>query len=145
MLSFEARAEKFFQKFLRSAGTSSLNGLPYLHYLRNHVAQLMTIYEDLFGWGYGMFSCNAGEHLNKRIKFSEICETNLDKNRFFTVTHMMRLKQFHFPEIIIPGSKEVTCSVCKQTGHNKKNKSCPMHESHPLIQFDDSDVENDTD
>lgn len=86
-----------------------------------------------------MFSCNAGEHLNKRIKFSEINETNMDKNRFFTVTHMTRLKQFNFTDCIMPVTKIITCTACQQTGHNKKNKSCPMHPSHPPIQFNDSD------
>ena len=64
--SFSNRSEKFFTY----AGTTTICGLPYLHYLRNHIGDLTMFYTDYFGWGYGMFSCNAGEHLNKRIKFS---------------------------------------------------------------------------
>ena len=121
------------------AGTTPIKGLPYLHYLRNHVGDLMVLYGDLFNWGYGMFSCNAGEHLNKHIKYLEINQTNMDQKRFYTVAHTMRLKQFNFTGSIMPTEKEIKCSACQQTGHNKKNKSCPMHPSHPLIQFDDSD------
>lgn len=35
--------------------------------------------------------------------------------------------------------KNITCSACNQPGHNKKNKSCPLHPSHPGLNFDDSD------
>lgn len=101
----------------------------------------MVLYEDLFQWGYGMFCCNASEHLNKRIKFSELNETNLDEKRFYTVTHMMRLKQFVFTECIMANKKDIKCSACNQIGHNKKNKSCPLHPSHPPIQFEESDDE----
>ena len=65
--SFGTRAENFFQKFLHNAGSNVLDGMPYLHYLRNHLATLMKLYADLFGFGYGFFSTCAGEHLNKRI------------------------------------------------------------------------------
>lgn len=118
-----------------------IKGLPYLHYLRSHVGKLIVLYGQLFDWGYGMFSCNAGEHLNKRIKFAELENTNLNDNRFYTITHLMRLKKFHFTDCIMPSNKVVTCSGCKQIGHNKKNKSCPMHPSHPAIQFEESDNE----
>ena len=40
---------------------------------------------DLFGWGYGLYCCNAGEHLNKVIKVCESSETNYDNNRFETI------------------------------------------------------------
>ena len=65
----------------------------------------------------------------------------MDRQRFYTVTHMMRLKQFEFTTSIMPDKKETTCSACKQSGHNKKNKSCPMHPSHPSIQFEESEDE----
>ena len=118
--------------------------MPYLHYLRQHIGKLMALHFRLFGWGYGYFSTNAGEHLNKRIKFYELSETNLDINRFYTVIHLIRTKQFEFPECIMPSKKEITCSACNQSGHNRKNKSCPLHPSHPIIDFEESDTEEDT-
>ena len=71
-----------------------LSKLPYLHYLRNHIGDLMVLYMELFGWGYGVFCCHAGEHLNKIIKTFEMTETNLDTRRFHTIVHLMRVKQF---------------------------------------------------
>jgi len=53
----------------------------------------MKTLHDLFGWGYGCFTTNAGEHLNKRIKYYEINETILSEDRFKTVIHLMRSKQ----------------------------------------------------
>jgi hypothetical protein len=95
----------------------------------------------LFNWGYGYLSTNAGEHLNKRIKQYEISQTNLDSKRFYTIIHLIRTKQFEFTTCILPSAKTVTCSACHQVGHNKKNKSCPLHPSHPVIEFEDSDNE----
>ena len=101
----------------------------------------MEKYNDLFGWGYGYFSTNGGEHLNKRIKHYELSETNLSQYRFKTIIHLIRTKQFYFTESIMPSEKTITCSACNQQGHNRKNKSCPMHPSHPSIEFEDSDIE----
>jgi len=100
----------------------------------------MKIYGETLGWGYGYFSCNAGEHLNKLIKTLEVDSTNLDKNRFLTVTRNLRVKQFYYPESIF-SSNTVICSSCKQQGHNKKNKNCPNHPDQPTID-DFSDSEN---
>ena len=106
--------------------------MPYLHYLRNHLAELMETLNDLFGWGYGCFTTNAGEHLNKRIKYYEINETNLSDERFQTI-HLMRSKQLFFTKTVIPSETVITCSACNQKGHNRKNKSCPLHSSHPQL------------
>jgi len=138
--SFMNRAEFYFSKFMQYTGTKAVSGLPYMHYLRNHVGFLMHFYAEL-GWVYGMFTCNAGEHLNKRIKFSEINETNLDENRFMIVTRLTRLKQFFFTDTITPNKTEFICSACNQPGHNRKNKNCPLHPSHPTIEFEDSEDE----
>ena len=138
--TFSERSEEYFQKFITYAGSDSTEGMPYLHYLRSHVGNLMVFYSR-FGWGYGMFNCNASEHLNKLIKFSEINETNLDSTRFLTIIRLMRLQQFILTDSVIPKKKAIICSVCKIPEHNKKNKSCPLHPSHPPIQFDESDEE----
>eukprot|EP00111_Clytia_hemisphaerica_P011942 TCONS_00035092-protein len=98
--------------------------IPYLHYLRNHVGDLMKLYMRLFDWGYDYFSTNAGEHLNKRIKQTELSHTNMDEKGFFTIMHIFRTKQFEFTHSIMPSkSKPITCSACNQQGH-KNNKSC---------------------
>lgn len=53
----------------------------------------------------------------------------------------LRLKQFYYTETIWPTHKEITCSKCQQKGHNKKNKSCPLHPSQPPLVFDELDTE----
>lgn len=96
---------------------------------------------ELFGYGYGVFSTNGGEHLNKRIKHYELNETNLDNLRFQTVIRLIRTKQFHFSSCVMKAHREMTCSRCNQPGHYRSNKSCPMHPSHPDTGFDSSDSE----
>ncbi|XP_065653654.1 uncharacterized protein LOC136080653 isoform X1 [Hydra vulgaris] len=140
--SFNFRAEAYFQLFLHNTGTNKISKMPYMHYLRNHLGILMETYSKLFNWGYGYFNANGGEHLNKQIKYYEISHTNLSKNRFYTIIHLMRCKQFCFTENILPSSKVITCSKCHQEGHNKKNKICPLHESHPEIVFENSENED---
>ena len=66
--TFNVGAEKYFQKFVSSASSSMLNSLPYMHILCNHIGEFMTLHYHLFGWGYGVYCCHAGEHLNKVIK-----------------------------------------------------------------------------
>ena len=66
--SFKERAEKYFQLFLKSYYANNLSEMPYMHYLRNHVGDLMVLLKDYFGYGYGYFSCAAWEHLNKMIR-----------------------------------------------------------------------------
>ena len=117
--------------------------MPYLHYLREHLGPLMKLYYQILGFGYGYFSTSSGEHLNKRIKFYELTETNMDKSRFRTVINLMRTKQLHFPTCVIAPKRNVTCSACNEPGHTKKNKSCPMHPTHPALSFDGSDNEDD--
>ena len=119
--TFGSRAESYFKLFLNN--TSLTHGLPYLHYLRDHLSSLMTLYYDLFGWGYGYFSTNGGEHLNKEIKFHELHRTNLSTSRFYSVIRELRLKQLCFTKCIIPTDKIIKCSACNQYGHNKKNRS----------------------
>ncbi|XP_066914971.1 uncharacterized protein [Clytia hemisphaerica] len=140
--TFQERVESFVQIFLKHSPNIMYEKMPYLHYLRNHVGDLMKLYMRLFNWGYGYFSTNAGEHLNKRIKQTELSHTNMDEKRFFTIMHIFRTKQFEFTHSIMPSkSKPITCSACNQQGHNKKNKSCPMHPSHPPLVFDETDDE----
>jgi len=47
------------------------------------------------------FQPAVGEHLNKRIKYYELSETNLDKLRYKTVVRLIRTKQFCFPSCVI--------------------------------------------
>ena len=110
-----------------------------MHYLRNHVGDCMKFGYEMFGWGYGVYNCNAGEHLNKIIKTMELCGTNLDAGHFKKIIRNLRIKQFIYPKSIIPREVTVTCSRCHQVGHNKKNKCCPLHDIHPDIDFSDSE------
>ena len=140
--TFADRAENYFKKFKINALGACTAKMPYLHILRHHLGHFMTLYGNLFGWGYGYFSTNAGEHLNKRIKHYESTATNLQVDRFYHVIRMVRMKQFVFTKYIFTKSYEVKCSACGEFGHNRKNKMCPLHESHPRIDFEDTDVED---
>ena len=60
-------------------------------------------------------------------------------DRFYTVTHLIRTKQFEFTSNILPSEKVIICSACNGQGHNKRNKMCPMLPCHPKINFDDSE------
>ena len=71
----------------------------YVHYLQNHVGDLMMINSILYNWGYGVFCCHACDHLNKLTKTSKITDTNLDKIRFIKVTQVMRVKQPIFTDL----------------------------------------------
>ena len=64
------------------AGGNSTFGLPYLHIMTRHIGKIMVLWGKLLNFGYGYFSCTAGEHLNKRVKVMELNDTNLDKSRF---------------------------------------------------------------
>ena len=92
-------------------------------------------------WRYGYFSYTAGEHLKKQLKTIESCETNQCKNRFQVIMQINKIKQFHFTDTISKNTVTTTCSKCKQTGHNRQNKSCHMHPVQPRISFPDSDDE----
>ena len=140
--SFSSRAEAFFQKFKKFSMGKSCARKPYLHYLREHIGDLMIFWGESLGWGYGYFNCNAGEHLNKRIKQLEFSCTNLNQDRFKTIMQTLRVKQFYFTDGVLKEKKDVTCSACKIPGHNRKNKSCPLHPSQPEPYFSDSETED---
>ena len=104
---------------------------------------------------HSLFPCsaeNSGSNLCSHfiyqiIKTMEINGTNLDDHHLGRIVRNIRIKQFVYPESIIPREVTVKCSACNQVGHNKKNKSCPLHEIHPELTFSDSEdeeeIEND--
>ena len=139
--SFQARAEKYFQKFKKVSRGSCTGGKPYLHILREHIPFYLKILGECLNWGYGYFNCNAGEHLNKRVKCMEFGATNLGDDRFICIMRQMRVKQLHEPQEIFRNSIEVRCTVCHEIGHNRKNKNCPLHPDRVEIYFSDSDDE----
>ena len=141
--TFGDRARKFMEKLKKWAGGASTSGLPYLHIMLDHIGDLMIQWGSLLEWGYGYFSCTAGEHLNKRIKVEELSGTNLSNSRFADIIRNMRIKQFYYVNSICKEHKEITCSRCHEKGHNRKNKSCLLHPSQPNITFEVSDDEND--
>ena len=137
--TFKHHAEEYFKKFKKLSRGQSTSSKPYLHILREHIPTFMQFWGEKLKWGYGYFNCNGGEHLNKRIKVLEVNSTNMDNDRFVTIMEIMRLKQFYFPESICSEKESITCSACKQQGHNKKNKNCIMHPNQPEPYFSDSD------
>lgn len=80
--SFQDRVDHFIKKFEQYALKKNLDGKPYLHILKDHILMFMKFWGEKMNWGYGMFSCTASEHLNKRIKCMEFGETNLKTDRF---------------------------------------------------------------
>lgn len=116
--------------------------LPYLHILRWHIGHHMVFFAKFFNFGYGYLSTNAGEHLNKIIKKKELAGTNLDEKRFQKIITDISVKQFHFTTSIMQDKSDKKCSACNGIGHNKKNRSCPLHPSHPKMTFDESDDED---
>ena len=113
-----------------------------MHIIRDHIADMMIFLGELTGWGYGYHNCNSGEHLNKIIKQMEIDNSNLSHDRFFQIMKTLRVKQLHYPSSIFAEKKLIKCSRCDQYGHNRKNKSCPLHTSQPEPYFSDSDPED---
>ena len=140
--SFKSHVEAY-TLFLSASNSKIVEKKPYMHYLRNHVPALMEVALDKFGFGYGMYSCNAGEHLNKIVKTMELTHTNLGSTHFRKIIRNLRLKQFVYSKTIKPHEVTVTCSRCNQKGHNRKNKMCPLHPIHPEIEFSESEDEED--
>ena len=64
IVDFEKRAEQFFQTFKRYSSGLSTGKKPYLHILREHVAEFMKFWSVSFGYGY--FNCNAGAEMCNR-------------------------------------------------------------------------------
>ena len=139
--SFSKRVDNYYQKFRQYAPSSCSSRKPYMHILREHISSIMLFWGEHLGWGYGYFNCNGGEHLNKRIKAMEYGVTNMKDDRFMVIMRFMRVKQFFYPEQLLPSSRDMTCSACKQKGHNKKNKNCPLHPSQVQLDFSDTDDE----
>lgn len=141
--TFNTRVESYYKSFQNSFTAKNLDDKPYLHYLRNHVGNTMKFALDYFGWGYGYFTCNAGEHLNKVVKTMQLTATNMDDFHLQRIIRNLRILQFDYTRSIIPREVKVRCSRCNEVGHNRKNKQCPLHEIHlPQVVFSDSEDES---
>ena len=80
--TFDQQAEAYFQYFSKCYIKQKVGKKPYMRILRNHVGHLMKFALEHFNWGYDVFSCTAGEHINNIIKTMEITGTCLDQERF---------------------------------------------------------------
>ena len=141
-LTFKRRVLDFLKLklFQRYALQDCTHKVTYIHLLLDHIPEWMVIWCKLLDLGYGAFSGASGEHLNKLIKSLELGHTDLSGNRFQQIVQLMRVRAFHYPHMLLDDpSRDQTCSRCNQKGHNKKNKSCPMHPSQPAPAFSDSD------
>ena len=69
--TFSNRVETFIKELVCNGISACVAKIPYLHLLRNHVPFVMDTFCPIFSWGYGYFSTNGGEHLNKRVKYYE--------------------------------------------------------------------------
>ena len=139
--SFPDNVELFFQKMRVVCGEKAVKNKPYLHILRDHVPGLLRFWYDMLNWGYGYFTCMGSEHLNKQIKQIEMHETNRSCDRFEETMRICRIRQFYYSKSIFNSFTTKKCSRCNQIGHNRKNKSCPMHPDQPNLDFPDTDEE----
>lgn len=138
--SYRARVLHFL-KFIQSFGLiASMHKVTYVHLLVDHIPTWMELWCEVLGFGYGIFTGSSGEHLNKLVKILEMTHTNLSKSRFEQIIQLLHVRAFHYPDMLLDESaRDQTCSRCHQKGHNKKNKSCPLHPSHPPPVYSDSD------
>lgn len=142
--SFSRRVEEWFRFCRMEFPTECTSRMPYMHILREHIAPLMLFWYKALGWGYGMFSCAASEHLNKRLQILECDHTSRKVSRFHSIIRSLRILWFHYPNSLFVSEKsKITCSACGQTGHNKKNRLCPHHSTVPE-EFLPSDAEDST-
>ena len=138
--SFYNRVLKFLRLFQRVGLQACTHKVTYVHILLDHIPTWMVLWCSLLQVGYRVFSAASGEHLNKQVKFLELGHTDLSKNRFAEIMRLLRVRAIHYPMLLLDeSSRDQTCSRCHQKGHNRKNKSCPMHPSHPPPTFSDSE------
>ena len=123
---FPAHGERFAAQLVGNFPSECSEKMIYFHALRNHVAPLMNFWFSVAGWGYGMFSGSAGEHLNKQLKTFECDHTNHDRTRFVDVMRHFKVQTLHFSRIVFADvESSVKCWACGATGHNKKNRLYP--------------------
>ena len=137
--NFQSRVNVYYNRFCDYAPAKCTDGKPYMHILRDHIYDIMKFWGEVCDWGYGYFNCNGSEHLNKRIKSMEHDVTNMKEDRFLVIMRHLRIKQLHYPEELFQENRKITCTACKQEGHNKKNKNCPLHECQVQLEFSDTD------
>ena len=139
--SFSDRVEKWFLFCKAQFPSECTQRMPYVHILREHVGPLLKFWFAALGWGYGMFSCSASEHLNKRLKVFECDHTSRKTSRFYSIIHSLRVLSFYYPNSLFTASNSsVKCSACGEKGHNKKNRLCPNHPTR-ILDFSDSEEE----
>ena len=121
-----------------------LGKMIYFHLLRDHVWHFMKFWHDMAGWGYGVFSSTASEHLNKRLKVFECDHTNQGADIFYRVLHHFRFGMLHFSDTLLHEiATNVKCSSCGAVGHNKNNKVCPNHVGNTaMLQLDLAESDN---
>ena len=130
--TFKRRVTAFVKLFQKVGTHDCTKRVMYIHALLDHIPGWILLWCDLMDWGYGVFTSTSGEHLNKAIKQLESGHSNFSGDRFQQVLRLLRVRMFHFTSLAFHDSnREITCSRCKQKGHNRKNKSCPMHPSQP--------------
>ena len=140
--AFNGHVEVFAKQLVGQFPTECSEKMVYFHILRDHVWPIMKFWFNTTGWGYGVFSSSAGEHLNKRLKVYEADHSNQSADRFYRLLIHFRVGMLHFPSIITQEVRsKVVCSACGAKGHNKKNKSCPNYISRQDHFIEDSDGE----
>ena len=144
--TFQRRVTAFIKLFQQVETHYCTKRVMYMHALLDHIPRWMRLWCDLMQWGYGVFTSMSGEHLNKQLKYLELGHTDLSGNRYQQLLRYLKVRMFHFTSSVLDDpEREVTCSRCKQKGHNRKNKSCPMHPSQPQHQLSGSEEDEGAD
>ena len=132
---------------LQDIARKSVENQPVMEVSAKEALEMLLGRVDLSQRGYNNLRDILAHFIYQIIKTMEINGTNLDDHHLGRIVRNIRIKQFVYPESIIPREVTVKCSACNQVGHNKKNKSCPLHEIHPELTFSDSEdeeeIEND--
>ena len=136
---FRMNTEKLRVLMMKCCPAECSSKVPYLHALLDHVADVMQFWHSTMAWGYGYFSCMAGEHLNKMLKEVEYEETNFSSLSLFQAVRKARVRAFFYPSTLFSSQNVVKCSACQQLGHNRRNKLCPLKRPHCDIEDSDDD------
>ena len=140
--TFRKNVDKLMELMVAVCPAESVTKVPYLHVLRDHVANIMEFWFRSLGWGYGYFSCMASEHLNKVLKEVEYEETSFGTTSLHQAVRKTRLRAIFYPATLFTATTNIICSACKQAGHNRRNELCPAKRPHCEIESSDDEVDD---
>jgi len=97
----------------------------YMHYLKVHVPQYTKMYFEEFGWGYGVLTTQAMEHMLKQLK-GAFKNTMHNKKKWEMVGKHLHQKHYGWYGKAQEKTKK-RCSACGIQGHIRTNHNCPKY------------------